>query len=255
MYRPNHLDVILIGTGNLAYSLAQIFQNHAMINLKGIYSKSPKTLNDFPFEVNPLSELNDDADIIILAVSDNAISEVSTKLTDKKGLVVHCAGGKSIQEIQCPNRGVWYPPISFSKGQIVDFKNCSFCLEATNTQHLLLLQKLSELIGASWNIMDSEKRLKLHTAAVFANNFTNQIWTMTEEYCERNNINFELLHPLIKEGTEKALAMGPKKAQTGPALRNDHETLKRHLELLNSKEANFYRIMTQLIQDTHGTQL
>jgi len=255
LYRANHLDIILIGTGNLAYSLAHTFEDHPMINLKGIYSKNPKELKDFPFEVKSLQDLKDEADIIILAVSDNAIAEVSSELSATKSLVVHCAGGKPLQEIKNPNKGVWYPPISFSKGLLVDFRSCNFCLESHESKHLILLEKLSELIGASWNIMDSQKRLKLHAAAVFANNFTNQIWTMTEEYCTRNNIEFELLHPLIKEGTDKALAMGPKNAQTGPALRNDFKTIEGHLELLNPKEADFYKIMTQLIQDTHGTQL
>jgi hypothetical protein len=41
----------------------------------------------------------------------------------------------------------------------------------------------------------------------------------------------------------------PKKAQTGPAIRNDKKTIKNHLDLLNNKQKEIYTIITKSIQN------
>jgi predicted short-subunit dehydrogenase-like oxidoreductase (DUF2520 family) len=62
-----------------------------------------------------------------------------------------------------------------------------------------------------------------------------------------------LLKPLIRETIDKALALGPIQAQTGPAKRGDLEILDKHLEILQSDEkaAEIYRLISQHIIDTH----
>ena len=42
-----------------------------------------------------------------------------------------------------------------------------------------------------------------------------------------------MLEPLIKETFSKAMDIGPENAQTGPAIRNDQNTIEKHLELLS----------------------
>ena len=65
-----------------------------------------------------------------------------------------------------------------------------------------------------------------------------------------NNIQFEILLPLIKETAEKINQLSPKDAQTGPAKRNDVETINSHLAFLSDEnQKNIYKILTHSIQN------
>ena len=87
-------------------------------------------------------------------------------------------------------------------------------------------------------------------AAVFVNNFTNNLYKIGNDICKENNIPFEILLPLIKETAEKINQLSPKDAQTGPAKRNDVETINSHLAFLSDEnQKNIYKILTQSIQN------
>ena len=84
---------------------------------------------------------------------------------------------------------------------------------------------------------------------IFVNNFTNNLYKIGNDICTENNIPFEILLPLIKETAEKITRLSPLEAQTGPAIRNDEETINSHLEFLtNENQKNIYKILTQSIQ-------
>ena len=59
----------------------------------------------------------------------------------------------------------------------------------------------------------------------------------------------QVLHPLIKETALKIEKLAPKEAQTGPAIRNDQQTIANHLELLNDEQKTIYKLLTQSIQN------
>jgi hypothetical protein len=84
------------------------------------------------------------------------------------------------------------------------------------------------------HVVDEESRLKIHLAAVVVNNFTNHLYALAEDYCESEEIAFDLLKPLIKETAIRIAHLSPSKVQTGPAVRNDAKTIDKHLNLLNN---------------------
>ena len=65
-------------------------------------------------------------------------------------------------------------------------------------------------------------------------NFTNHLYAVTDEFCQKENLDFNLLFPLIKETAERIKDFSPKDVQTGPAIRNDVFTLDKHLRLLSA---------------------
>jgi predicted short-subunit dehydrogenase-like oxidoreductase (DUF2520 family) len=97
--------------------------------------------------------------------------------------------------------------------------------------------------------INSEQRKTIHLAAVFVNNFTNHLYKIGNDICKKNNVPFEILQPLIKETASKIEELSPKKAQTGPAIRNDKKTIKNHLNLLDKKQQKIYKIFTKSIQN------
>ena len=60
------------------------------------------------------------------------------------------------------------------------------------------------------------------------------MFTQASLFCKDNELSFNLLRPLIRETFNKIDEISPQKAQSGPAIRNDKNTLKRHLELIKN---------------------
>ena len=103
--------------------------------------------------------------------------------------------------------------------------------------------------------INSEQRKALHVSAVFVNNFVNHLYQMGNKICTENNVPFEILKPLIQETANKIMTLSPNEAQTGPAIRNDKQTIASHLDfLLDENQKNIYQILTQSIQN-HGKKL
>ena len=228
------ISVLLVGKGNVATHLHNTFLKADNITVTQINSRK--------LEIIP------SADITIIAVSDDAIAEVSSKI--KNSFVVHTSGGCSMNELKNQNRkGVFYMLQTFSKEKEVDFKNIPFCLEAQNQEDLNLLESLTKSIGNKIYFIDSNQRKSLHAAAVFVNNFTNHMYKIGNDICNENNIPFKILQPLIKETALKIETLPPEKAQTGPAIRKDNKTIKNHLDLLTKKQQKIYKTITKSIQN------
>ena len=94
-------------------------------------------------------------------------------------------------------------------------------------------------------------RLKLHIAAVFVNNFTNHLYALAEDYCNKEGIDFKELFPLIEETALRVKEILPLKSQTGPAARNDQETIQKHIALLefHPQMKKVYEFLTDSIKN------
>ncbi|MCX8491522.1 MAG: DUF2520 domain-containing protein, partial [Cyclobacteriaceae bacterium] len=145
--------------------------------------------------------------------------------------------------------GVFYPLQSFSKQKKVDFKNIPIFIESQNQETDDFLLLMAKTISNQVVKIESDDRIALHVAAVFASNFTNHMLAISKSILQQNNLDFEWLKPLITETIQKSLAIDPNHAQTGPASRGDLEILDKHLEFLSDDEgvAEIYKIISQHI--------
>lgn len=228
------VSILIVGTGNIAWHLYTELSQHKDLNILQINSRR---LTKIP-----------KADLTIIAVSDNAISTVSKKITNQ--LVVHTSGFSSVEMLQNKtNKGVFYPLQSFTKEKKVNFKNIPICIESKNKKDEILLLNLAKKLSDKVYRVNSEQRKALHLAAVFVNNFTNHLYKIGNDICKKNNIPFEILQPLINETAYKVSKISPEEAQTGPAARNDSTTLKNHLLLLDKNEREIYTLITKSIQN------
>ncbi len=230
------VSILVIGNGNVAFHLVKQFNAIDKIECTQISSRKIESLPS--------------ADVAIIAVSDDAIAEVSSQIDTN--LVVHTSGGSHLNSLKNPkNKGVFYPLQSFSKSKEVDFSEIPICLEAESDSDYDLLEKIAKLISSKVYRIDSKQREIIHVSAVFANNFSNHMFSIADEICESNQIPFNILHPLINETVKKLSDLAPKEAQTGPAVRNDQETIKKHLLLLPDKYQLIYKRLTESIQNEH----
>ena len=150
-------------------------------------------------------------------------------------------------------RGVFYPLQTFSKNKPLEFSSIPICIEALQKEDLNLLTALADALGCKSRVISSEQRLALHLAAVFVNNFSNQMYRIAHEITDGARLDFDLLKPLILETAMKVQDLSPYQAQTGPALRKDQKTIKRHLKQLEKENHRLiYELITKSIQQTHG---
>jgi predicted short-subunit dehydrogenase-like oxidoreductase (DUF2520 family) len=231
-------EIVIVGSGNIAFALAAAFdkENH---HLKAIYSRNEETgsklaLNykcDFFQDITvPIVH----CDFVFLCVPDNAIKKVAQQINpSEESIIVHTSGASSINELSdFKTFGVFYPLQSFSYHYPVNLFKCPVLIEGMNSLAETKLTNLANTISNNVQIVHSEKRLKYHLAAVVANNFTNFLLIQAEQYCKEEHLDFSILHSLILDGTKKSIAINPSNAQTGPAVRNDNQTIEKHLQIL-----------------------
>ena len=115
----------------------------------------------------------------------------------------------------------------------------------------LLARSLARSLSRHVFRLDSEGRRRLHLAAVFASNFVNHCYALSDELLRAHDIPFRVMLPLIDEVAAKVHSMPPHEAQTGPARRHDANVMNEHIELLaNDKRLqNIYKIMSESIAD------
>ncbi|WP_108244181.1 Rossmann-like and DUF2520 domain-containing protein [Muricauda brasiliensis] len=252
------LKIVILGTGNLAKQLYTTFSKADSVDVVQVVGRNMKELQQFS-EYSTIS--NDfgaitDADVYVIAVKDDAISEVSQYLMDTNRIVAHTSGAIGLNAIKATNKGVFYPLQTFTKDKAVDFSTVPFCVEANDEKSLKTLKTLATSISENVYQIDSEQRKKLHLAAVFVNNFTNYLYSVGEELCLEEGLSFDLLKPLIMETASKIQTMSPKEAQTGPARRNDIKSMESHLMLLDKEEhITLYKLLSQAIKQAHEKEL
>ena len=250
------ISVVILGAGNVATHFFKGFEKANDVSVIQWYNRSLASIKPYANAV----EITDDisalkaADVYILAVSDDFIAEVSRQIPFDDKLVVHTSGSVSVYDLDKKHkRGVLYPLQSLSKNSNVDFANVPICIETIDKKSYPVLKHLARSLGSPTKRINSDQRRVLHLAAVFVNNFTNQLYRIGHEITEHEGAEFDLLKPLILETAKKVQEMSPYKAQTGPAKRNDKKTIKKHLKLLeNEQHKAIYKLLTESIIQTHG---
>jgi predicted short-subunit dehydrogenase-like oxidoreductase (DUF2520 family) len=247
------LKTVIIGSGNVAQHLAKAIDASGQATLVQLYARHPEKLAHlFPGEkITPSLENLAEADIYIISVTDDAITEVSSKLPFDGKLVVHTSGSVALEQLDGKNRrGVFYPLQTFSKNKDVNFNKVPLCLESENEADYKVLETLANALSQTVYRIGSKQRQALHVAAVFVSNFSNHMYALGEAICRENTIPFGILNPLITETADKLSLLSPTQAQTGPAIRHDQKTIEKHLDFLkDDNQRNIYKILTQSIQN------
>lgn len=243
------MKIVLLGSGNVATHLGKALKDSGHIILQ-IWSRTRghaqalgQSLQcDF---TSNLSHINEDGEIYIIAVSDDAIDEIASSFPLQNKILVHTSG---TTDLDIPGiSGVFYPLQTFSKQKDVDFSKIPIAIEGRNSEVTEQLNYLAKSVSSKVVLMNSEQRKALHIAAVFACNFSNHLYAIADKILSDNGLDFDLIKPLITETAEKVQFNSPVTVQTGPAVRRDEITLNKHLDFLKDMTA-FKDLYEQLSQ-------
>lgn len=207
------MNIVIIGSGNLATQLSLALSDAGQHILQ-VYSRAEEHARKLAekigcrYTVN-IDEITEKADVYIISVKDDAISNIAEKVGKKakKGLLVHTAGSINMDVLKgnTQHYGVLYPMQTFSKNRRVDFKPIPCFLEASDEEALKTIRQLAESVSDHVVLADSAKRKKIHLAAVLACNFTNHCYRLAEKVLQEEQIDFNLFLPLIDETAKKSI--------------------------------------------------
>jgi len=241
------IKVTIIGAGNVGTHLAKRFFEKK-IEIIQIFSRELQKAEILAKEVeakatNDLTKINDLADVYIVAVKDDAIEMVARQLPFKSKLVVHTSGAKSskVFESHIKNYGVFYPLQTFSISKEANFEALPICIFAELASSQLILNQLAKRICPNVYVIDDEQRATLHVCAVMVNNFTNFMYVMAEDILNKEQLKLDILRPLIQETVNKIQKYPAQLMQTGPARREDKQTISQHLQFLE-KYPDYHKV-------------
>jgi predicted short-subunit dehydrogenase-like oxidoreductase (DUF2520 family) len=223
-----------------------------------VYSRTDHSANVLASKLNTnftfnLSDIETNADLYIISVSDDALEQMISQIRIKAGLVIHTSGFLSMDTLSqtSKNFGVLYPLQTFSISREIDMKSVPIFIEANTSINLKRIKEIAGQISDNVFEIDSDQRKKLHLAAVFACNFPNFMYSVAADLLGDAKLNFDILKPLIKETSEKVQDLEPIDAQTGPAIRGDERLIAAHIEMLNDYPAyqELYKAISKQIND------
>jgi predicted short-subunit dehydrogenase-like oxidoreductase (DUF2520 family) len=266
MKTSSRQNIVIIGCGNLAWHLAKHLASTRKFHITVYNHRNSGRLEDFKKQLkchtqSSLSAIKQTADYYFICVSDQYIREVSRKINPKlpSAIVIHTSGSQKLSVLKknLKRRAVFYPVQTFSKEDQIIWSETPVLTEAVDTQTEKAILKFAGIFTKKIFTMNSENRLRVHLAAVLANNFCNALYAEADKYLGEINdprIRFNLILPLIEQTGRKLRRLSPAQAQTGPALRGDKKVMKSHLKLLSGQRdlKKIYRQMSKLIVKQHS---
>lgn len=257
MEQPRRLRICLIGAGNVAAHLTPALAGVA--GLVQIVSRSGASARRLAEGIpgcaaaEGTGSLVADADLYLIATTDDAIAGIVASTPDFPGVWAHTSGSVPVEVFSGHKKrfGSFYPLQTFSRNVPVDMRQVPFFIEGNTPKVTSMLAALAGRISDSVTQADSALRRDLHVAAVFACNFVNQLWADADTLLRRRGLDIGCLSPLIAATAGKLADASPADAMTGPARRGDLHVIENHLSSLPPELAGTYRLLSQRILDIY----
>lgn len=230
--------IVFLGAGNVASHLSRHLHS-AGHTISCVYARDPEGADQLARNLgcpgtSEQEEVPAHADFYIISVPDEAIPEIVLQFRDREGIWLHTSGAVSMDLFQgaFASFGVLYPLQTLSKQRPELPEDSPFLVEGSSPEVTERISSLASSLSTHVIEIESETRLRIHLAAVFANNFPNHLVHIAQQMLMEQGLDLHLLDPIVRETFQKIAEMGAAGAQTGPAIRGDRQTMLKHLELL-----------------------
>ena len=244
----------IIGTGKVASALAAKLNPG---NLSFVFSRSREStermissagisLDKFIYDYDDIKKL---PGIIILAVTDSSIIEISKKMADEfRGslegkYVFHTSGFKSREELDVlesygAKTASVHPYQTFYKPAPGILKGIGWGIDCRKNDFAFIRDFIIFLDGHAVNLsgLSNEQKILYHSSAVSASNYLTMVIASAQEIAKKAGVKSgEFLPPIIETTVKNNLAnieKGENVPLTGPIARGDSEALKMHLHAM-----------------------
>lgn len=257
------LKIALAGCGNVATRLALGLES-AGIEPVGIYGRNPATVRCLVERLVGRKDIacgsfadiaSSGADIVLVSVADSALSEVAAAIgrLAPGTVALHTSGtvGMDVLAGMSDDHGIIYPLQTFSRDVEVDLSAVPFFTEGSTPRALEAADNLAAVFSENVTHADAAHRRALHIAGVLSCNFPNYLLECARKVLAGAGFSLDVVAPLVRATMDKAFAIGPHDAQTGPARRGDVDVMRAQAASLPPDIAAIYRSLSREIMISH----
>jgi len=208
--------------------------------------------------------------VVFISVNDDAIRNVFLKIWKQNTLpeyFFHFSGVHScklFEEAEKAGKGVGslHPNMSISNPEksLKRAKNVEYVIEG-NEKGLKFLMKLLDKANLSASVIEKENKILYHTAAVFSANFTQILFEISRRLYIKSGLSDETARRIVSNYASVILERTKKEdliaTLTGPAIRNDIETIKKEteeLKKLSQDLSELYELLSKTIMNIKGRE-
>lgn len=273
------MKIGIVGTGRVGAAMAICLQQQGY-EVGSIYNRTPakavwlaeQLMTNIAADLGQLVEQND---VILLTVSDRAISEVAEKIVEQAGTLsgkyfYHLSGSQAYTSLaRLSERGAscgsLHPLQSFptAESAIEKIDGTYFAIDGDAAAQNIGRKMVNDIGGIFLTIPDGQRAL-YHAAACMACNYFTALVASTVELFKAMNIDeqaaLQALKPIVTATLDNICENGTAQSLTGPIVRGDVITVAKHIEAIQqfsgSAELELYKVMgryTAAIAEQQGT--
>jgi len=235
------MRIVVVGPGRAgtAVGLAARRAGHEIVAVVGRDPHATETAASamaaaaLPFDT-PLP----DAELLVVAVRDDAIGAVARRLAPEAGAVgaaVHLSGATSVTALEPLaaaglQTGSFHPLQSLPGGEIGAERLAGAWIAVTASPPLeRRLFELARSLGAEPFALADDRKVLYHAAATLAANVPVAALALAHELFAAADVPFAAARPLVEGTVANIFELGPHAALTGPVARGDVGTVNAHL--------------------------
>ena len=242
--------IAVVGAGKISWSLVPAIKKAGFNNIN-IISRNIKSAEKLT-QQNNLENYSDNLislageELIILAVPDDSISDLSEKISNLKfdfenQLYIHLSGSKPADELRALSgkgaaTGSLHIMQTFPERAELSIKGSRGAVESNDKETRQYLSEFAKLLGINAVELDGELKTAYHLLGVFTSNFMVANYFNAEKIISHSGLKMissaELTKPIVKQTLENLMKKSPEQALSGTIERGDISTVLRHIETL-----------------------
>ena len=256
-------NTFIVGAGAVATALAGALR-HGGVPVLGLWGRREEQARQagavsgvVAFSGETLPQSIASAQVVIVAVKDEAILEVSSRLVQEgvvhaQQVLLHCSGAVSAQEAfgattqYVGGVATFHPLAAVTDGPVgaTLFNGASFGIQGDERGKQIAVS-LVQALGGRPLVLSGDQMASYHAAAALASNFLVTLLDAATGLLTRSGINrkegLQALLTLAEGSLQRVREHGVDGGLTGPIRRGDTATIIRHLEALTPELQSLYR--------------
>ncbi len=167
-------------------------------------------------------------DLLVIATPDDVVAQVADQVTPVGSTaVIHLSGSLGLDVLSThPRRGSLHPLMPLPDPELGSARLRSGITFAVSGDRIT--RQVADLLGGRSLEVDDRHRAAYHAAATIAANHVVALIGQVERVAATAGLPLDAFSGLLRTAADDALALGPRRALTGPAVRGDWETVERH---------------------------
>ncbi len=226
------------------------------VKIDGIYSERGASARRVAKQVKTknfgtLRDIKKIEGIVILAVPDSRIKSVADELSSKQTsfqgkTIFHVSGALTCDELSSlktkgASVGSFHPMQTFPRNVTTSLDGI-WCAIEGDPIALRVMKQFAKFLGVNIFTIPKEAKVLYHTAGIFASNYVVTVMSVVEEIAAVLKLSPEkikkIYYPIMLQTMNNVMRATPEKSLTGPIVRGDVETVKKHLNALGKGKLN-----------------